>query len=295
MVDVYSRQGTDRGLLLQRAADASHKRAYRIERIRIVGSVAFGLAAVVATVFPVAAPVIAIAGAAWALLSLLLAGASRKETRAAAIIQQQFDTWLFDRPWEQYAGEKFGDEELHRRARRSTMDEQRMKTWYPDVTGMPDVYAVLACQRENLAWDGRLRRRWANVLVAAAGGWTALGLLIGLMADLSVRTICLEWYVPSSSMIVLSVQMAKAHRELASEKEQLITLVRAELEVAGPGDPDPADVPLLQERCREVQRRIFELRRHTERVPQRLYQKYRYEDEADMQATVHSLRRQLGV
>lgn len=295
MLDVANKQATDRGLLLQRAADGTHRRAYRIERVRIVVSVAFGLAAIVATTVPRAAPVIAIAGAAWALASLLIVGASQKETNIAAVIQQQFDTWLFNLSWESYAGEGVADEELHRRARQATISEERLRTWYPDVSGFPEVYAVLACQRENLSWDWRIRRRWADVLVAVTGAWVALGLLIGLAGDLPVRTLCLRWYVPSASMLVLGLQLTKAHREVAGKKEQLATLVRSELETARPGDPDPADEPVLRERCREVQRRIFELRRETARVPRSIYERFRDDDEADMRATVDGLRRQLGL
>lgn len=295
MVEINSRQGTDRGLLLQRASDASHQRAYQVERLRILVSLAFVAAALVATLFPPAAPVLAIAGGAWAVLSFVLSGVTQKETRTAATIQHEFDTWLFDLPWGDYAGEKVADEELHRRARQSKLPEARVRTWYPDVVGLPDVYAVLACQRENLSWDGRLRRRWATLLVVTAVGWVSLGVLIGLIADLSVRTICLRWFAPSSAGIVLAFQMAKSHTEIAAEKESLITLVRAELEVARPGDPDPADVPVLRDRSGEVQRRIFDLRRRTERVPRWLYERHRDSDEADMQATVAGLRAQLGL
>jgi hypothetical protein len=151
MQNINKKQESARGVLLQSAADGAHATAYHIERWRLIVSIALMLAAILASVAPDLAPGIGIAGAAWSFVSFVLLGAaSQRHTITSATIQQQFDTWLFELPWGSYAGKLVPDEELRRWSRRSTLDENRMKTWYPDVTGFPDPYAILACQRESL-------------------------------------------------------------------------------------------------------------------------------------------------
>src|SRR5689334_13291441 len=100
MPEIHELQATDRGILLQRAADGSHVVAHRIEITRLLVSLGFGIAAVAATLWPNAAVAIGAAGAVWALLSFaVLAPWSQRETDAAALAQESFDTWLFGLPW----------------------------------------------------------------------------------------------------------------------------------------------------------------------------------------------------
>lgn len=280
---------------MQRASDGSHRRAYRIEKIRVLVSLAFGLAAVVASAAPDLAPVVAVTGAVWTLLSFaLVAVVGERQTGNAAMAQEQLDTWLFDLPLSMDAAAPIPDEELRRLARGSTIAEERMRTWYPDVTGLPDVFAVLACQRENLTWDWRLRRRFASLLTWGASLWIAAGVSVGLVGDLSVRAVAVRWFVPSTSALILALQLARGHREIAAAKEQLVTLVRDALESARPGDPDVEDLPRLNQLTRDVQGGIYRLRKRGERVPRILYERYRDEDEADMQATVADLKERLS-
>lgn len=288
---INTRQGTDRGILLQQAADGSHARAQRIEDARVAVSVILGISSAIAMAVPATAPAIAAVGAGWSFVSLvLLAKASGEHTDAAARAQEHFDSWLFDLPRSASVGERLSDEEAHRRARWSRTSVDRMRTWYPDVSGLSQPYAVLACQRENLTWDWRLRRRWASVLTWFAYLWVALGLALGATFDLSTRAIVLQWLLPSSSMVVMSLQMARANRDVATEKEQLAKLVRDELDAATAGEPDPDAKRALRTLSRSIQDGLFQTRRRAERVPGWFYERFRSSDEEDMHATVAALR-----
>lgn len=89
--------------------------------------------------------------------------------------------------------------------------------------------------------------------------------------------------------------MARCHQHIANEKENLATLVRAELDAADPAGPSVDEVDDLASRCREVQRGLFTLRQRSERVPRIVYERFRSEDEADMRDTVAELRTRLGL
>ena len=291
MNSINEHQQSERGILLQKAADGAHAAAYLIEGWRMSISVALMLAALVATaVHAVAAP-IALTGAAWSFVSvLLLSSISQRHTTVAATAQHEFDTWLFGIPWSSYAGERIPDEELRRWARKSKIAEHRLKTWYPEVSGLPVPYAVLSCQRESLTWDWRLRRRFAIVLVVSASAWAALGISIGLIADLSVRTLALRWFLPSSSALIMALQMANGHSQIATAKDKLAAIVRSELGRAGSPGPSTAEQAELMTVAAQVQEGLFKLRQKRERVPRRIYEMYRDRDEADMRATTADLR-----
>lgn len=286
-MQIHEQQATDRGLLLQRAADGSHVVAHRIESVRLVVSLLFGAAAVAATLWPPAAPAIAVSGAVWALFSFaVLAPWSQRESNVATLAQEGFDTWLFRIPWSPSLVERPpADEELRRRARRSTLAETRMTTWYPDVSGVEHEYATLICQRENLSWDSRLRDRYATALGCSIVAWTAIGIAVGLGADLSVRELLVRWFVPSTSALLLAWQHARANRELASEREVLFARVRGQLDVADSAPLSDEERGRLSDEARSIQDGIFRTRKRSERVPRWMYERFRSRDEADMRET----------
>lgn len=287
MAEIHEQQATPRGLLLQRAADGSHVVAHRIEVIRVLTSVLFGIAAVVATGWPDVAAPISVAGATWAVVSFGALGIwSQRETSAAALAQEAFDTWLFHLPWSTTIAERpLPDEELRRRARRSTLAGNRMTTWYPDVAGIAREYGVLICQRENLTWDWRLRRRYANALTAAIAGWLVTGVSIGIVIDLSTRDLVVRWFVPSMSALLFAAQQARGNREIASERERLAEQVRAEFETADSSPPTPEQRQGLRDTSRAIQDGIYRTRKRTERVPRPIYEHFRDLDEDDMRET----------
>jgi hypothetical protein len=294
--EIHEKQGTPTGLLLQRAADGSHVVAYRVEMVRLLVSLAFGAAALVAAAWPSSATAIAVASAAWTALSFAVLGVwGQRETSAAAVAQESFDIWLYGLPWSSSITDKpLAEEELRRRARRSTADEQRLATWYPNVSGIAPVYAALLCQRENLTWDWRLRRRYAQLLAVAISAWIALGVAIGLFADLTVRQIVVRWFVPSASVLLLAAQHVRGHREIAREKEELAVTVRAELDAADPGVLPPSEESRLWVLCRSIQDGLLRTRKRSERVPRWLYERHRDTDEEDMRETAEAIRARLA-
>lgn len=292
---IHERQASPQGLLLQRAADRSHVVAYRIELVRLLGSMILGGTAIVAATWPDSAPTIAIASAGWTALSFGVLGVwAQRETTSAAVAQESFDTWLYGLPWSFAVVDRpLPEEELRRRARRSTADEERLRTWYPDVTGVAPVYAALLCQRENLTWDWRLRRRYATMLTVAIGIWMSVGVIIGLAANLSMRQTIVRWFVPSASALLLAAQHVRGHHEVAREKVQLARTICAELDGADGSQPSQPESARLWTICRSIQDGLFRARKRSERVPRWVYERYRDADEHDMRETVEAIRARL--
>jgi len=234
-------------------------------------------------------------GAAEAIALWCLMYASQVQTKFATKIQERFDIELFGLPVTKEFNPLPTDEEIGRYAARYRGDDK--VDWYVDVTKLPLPYAILLCQRENLSWDWPLRRKWASMLSQAASGWFMLGLLIALAADWSTRELFLRWLIPSlpiflfaATVIVKNMKVARDKQQMALEIEEKLSILPTvqEGEVLTPQVHDE-----LMQDCRLYQNQLFRLRDHTERVPGRIYRRYKKEDEHLAQVAAARLRARL--
>jgi SMODS-associating 4TM effector domain len=201
-------------------------------------------------------------------------------------------TWLGTAPglyqmsWNTaFVGQPVPPEDLHslvRAFQKSDRREDRIRDWYPDTTGLYRPYDILLCQQTNLAWDARLRRRYAVFLLTAVILWSVLGVVVAIVVGLTVIDALLRWYVPSLAALRLGLEGQHAQREVANERERLLELVRAELDHATPGPVPSARQTRLIKLCREIQDGIFATRRQVARVPGWFYERFRPGDEDDM-------------
>lgn len=94
-----------------------------------------------------------------------------KKKQYAAAIQQNFDTYIYQMPWDTLLfGEKINLDELI--ADKSSKyfshknNIERLKNWYQILLDeLPLEKAILLCQAENVYWDKRLRKRYKNLCV----------------------------------------------------------------------------------------------------------------------------------
>lgn len=288
-------QNSAEGLNLRHAAQGAHRVAQRAATLGGVVSLFLMLLAVAATIFRPIAAWVAIAATIWAFLDFFgLDMIVRRANDTAALIQEKLDTWLYDMKWDSSIGQPPPPEEINKWARKADSSEAESKDWYPRLEGIPRHLAVLACQRVNLLWDLRLRSRYATALQLGVIAWTAVGILVGLLGDLGVREITLSWFVPSTPAFIRALREARAHRDVVEEKEKLFESLRPYLEGLPSQEATAQEVAMLAAEARRVQSCIYALRRRTERVPRRLYERFRPQDEADTTRAVVDLRRSLG-
>lgn len=257
-------------------------------------SIVFAALGILVTIVPDLAAPIAIGATTWAFVDFfVLERIARRANAAAALIQEQLDTWLYDLEWDDRIGQRPPSEDVNSWARKLKTPETDWVDWYPNVDGIPDPEAVLLCQRTNLVWDRRLRHRYAAILMIAATTWSFLGVGIGLAVDLSVRQLVLSWFVASAPALIRALRESRAHGEIASEKERLFEAVRAQLESPAVDEPSEEQLASSRFEARRVQSHLFALRLRTERVPTRLYHRYQAADEQDIARAVDDVRRKL--
>lgn len=288
--DVNGRQGSDRGVQLQRAADANHAIAGRYERAREALTVVSALGGFAGLVIESARSWIGVFGllVALAVFTVLVPRGRNAHVRAT-VIQDQFDRWLYGLQATALTPKSVDDGDLVRAAKKSTRDRARFETWYPDVTHLPEIVSVFLCQKANLDWDKTLRRRYADVLDLTAASTLLLGLTIALIADLSIRTFATAFLVPAGPLVLLALTSARTHREQAVYKDQLHAIAVAALDDAlNRGD---FESPTGWGTATEIQDGLFQLRCRTERILPWFYEHTRPGDEDTMSATVDEVRR----
>lgn len=149
----------------------------------------------------------------------------QEDCRRGAKIQEQFDTEVLNLEWNQLVAGKRVDAEEVRAIAMGPIPEgecKRLMDWYePVISRLSLELGRLICQRTNLAYDMRVRKKYAGILI-----WTAVLLfaglaLIGLWQGLTWRDLILTMGVP---VLPLAAYVLREHRKQHDTIEMLTTL-----------------------------------------------------------------------
>lgn len=133
-------------------------------------------------------PALALIGLLFLLLDVGLIDRLQKERlKRGAKLQEEFDTKVFGLPWNKFvAGDKVLPEDVTEAAS-AAMPAKRQKeieTWYEaSVSRVPLAYGRLVCQRTNISYDSRLRRRYGNWLISVTLVLAIIALVAGVLLD----------------------------------------------------------------------------------------------------------------
>jgi hypothetical protein len=213
-----------------------------------------------------AIPAVALAGAAWAALySTAVVPLSHRHLRTSAVLQEMFDTTLFKVPWNVVlAGEPLSEDELSRLSRQFRGNEARLRDYYL-VASVASPYDILFCFEQNFAWGSRVRRRFAQILIAIIVLWCVVGFALGFVTDSTVSTLVSAWFVPSLGLLLLCLDISRAQISITRERTRVLALVRAVIDT--PGSPHLADNAAFDVFARQVQDVLFLARRQQSRTP----------------------------
>jgi hypothetical protein len=191
VTSIAQEQNTEESIRLLLAQARLYTEAKRILLLRIFfAAVLAVLAPIIAVVKPDAKIVMAVVGGIWTLITYLpFRGSQREKVRLAATIQEQFDTHLFNLPWNNVlVGPAVRPELIQAAVRRSKEDPARVRDWYSDTGSLPYPLDVLVCQRQSSVWDWRLQRHYANAVAWIAAGVLAVDIVVGLILNPTFRS-----------------------------------------------------------------------------------------------------------
>ncbi|WP_143658641.1 S-4TM family putative pore-forming effector [Streptomyces sp. IMTB 2501] len=281
------RQNDEDLLTVLRAGESAHARARRLASARVAVSVFLAAGAVLAVVVPALQTVLTTAGFLWALVYAVGAGSwTESEFRTAALLQETFDTRLYDIPWnEMLAGNAPSADEISRLARRYQGPEERLRDYY-EIRELPRPLDLLSCILQNLAWGARIRRRYAAAVQAGVIGWIVTGVAVGVSTGMTLASLLTTWFIPSLGLLLLGVDIVRAQRETAAAREHARQVILREMREHAHSGLPPERVPDLLVLARQAQDVLLRTRLAQARVPNWFFRRFLDSDRADFAAAM---------
>lgn len=219
-------------------------------------------------------------GIIWTVLSVLVLGRLEDEKlKQAATIQEQFDTGLYNLPWNSILADTRITPELISEANQDFKgNSDDLKNWYGDLSKITHPLDVLLCQRSNLVWDWRLRRVYAISVSFLTSGYLVLGgIALYFPFHQSLRDILLAWLLPSLSAFIEGARLASKQFGVAAEKQALEKKI---VELWAEGLKQPAWIS--QDVLRQIQDRIYGMRAESPPIPDWFNDRFHKKYEANM-------------
>ena len=196
--------------------------------------------------------------------------------KRAANIQEQFDTEIFGLDWNEILlGKKEPIEIIITGENKFKGDKANLHDWYGDLQGIDYPYNVLVCQRSNLVWDWRLRKKFAIMMLVLLTLILLLGIIIGLITKLPLKTYLMGILIPSIPALFFGLKEVIEHFRISNEKTSLMNLTNSFLEKSYIPNSD----------LRQIQDKIYALRTKGALVPDWFYKKYRTDYELNLAAS----------
>ena len=280
-------QNSDRNIKLLAAQQQLYTEAKRLRSVRLISSVLLAVAAPFIVAFqPGWNTTLGVIGAIWLMLDqAVLKHIQNSTVRQAAVIQEEFDTNIFNLPWNPIlVGDRVPPESVTSASGRFKRDKEKLRDWYPDMGSVPYPFDVLICQRFNLVWDWQLRRNYAAAILVTVAIYIGFLIWFAIYRDLLVIEAVLL-FLPATSAIAEGIGVAIDHIQLASEKESTSKTI---LSLWESGIKNSSTVSAAQ--CRVIQDCIYNYRSKGPLVPNWWYDWLRSRYEVNMQNTAEELR-----
>lgn len=287
---IASRQNDADALRLLIAQRRVHTTAKQWQSFHWSGLLLIGVAApFVAVIWPSLAVVMGAIAGVWLFLgrTLIAWQVSRLGTRAAAI-QEALDHYVFEMPT---SVERSAFPSLEDVSKLAGPDATLTKVakaedlldWYPIDERNGGAVSVAVAQRANAAYADRLLRTLVIIWIVVAALWA-----VGLIAVSAVLGISLVTFLAGVLLPVLPaaldiVEYVHGIRRAASDRGELARAIEKRVKAASTEPLDPQDLLVWQGQ-------LYDLRRSTPQVPDRLYQLARRGNERAM----HDVAGQLG-
>lgn len=289
---IVQKQELPEHILLLAAQRSLYSRAKNIIGLQMVLSIPVAICAVVTTIMrPELKGYIAIWGILVLVFDLFVFTPWVKKLRDnAARIQELFDIKVFGMDWNQISvGKKPEPELIHEEAQKHGLEEEKvacLRKWYPVVIDtVPEIFGVIICQRSNVWWDSRMRRKYA-LFIRVILVCIALGLIgYGLYEKKDMFEFLAYIVAPLASTYVFGYRQMMEHGDAADRLDKLIELS----EKIWSDTKNGKNVDELKINCRSLQDQIFDHRRRNPPIFDFLFKWFRNENETLMNKGAETL------
>lgn len=151
---------------------------------------------------------------------------------------------------------------------------------------MPIHQARIICQRSNVWWDAKLRRRYSKWIVIILITLTIVVFLIGLVGGLNLEKFLLAVLAPLMPAFVLGLRQYAEHNEAANRLDRLRENAEILVQKAVSKKLTQQD---LEMESYSFQTQIYDNRRHSPLIFDWLYSRLRSKDEEQMNKGAESI------
>lgn len=228
MNNIPHKQNTQRMLDLLAAQRQLYSDTKKLQLFSVIISVPIVIAwSVLVAVFPQLTVYAGLWGIVATFLELLVFSPLQKSTQEkAAKIQQIFDCEVLQFNWESLnCGIRIDPETIIDASTRfihKNKDYSTLENWYPiSVRQLPIHQARIICQRSNIWWEAKLRRRYSTWIIIILITLTIIVFLIGLVGGLNLEKFLLAVIAPLIPAFVLGLRQYTEHNDTATRLNRL--------------------------------------------------------------------------
>lgn len=204
-------------------------------------------------------------------ISLLFGSYIDHKKATAAEIQQHFDLYVYQMPWD---NKLFGSQrnltyvvaEKAKLLLKNPKEYERLTNWYTTVAGTVDLKkGILMCQKENYNWDVSLRKRFRRLSIIVIVILTVLIFLIGIVKNETVVMLLFRFVfvIPMFQWLFETVKQLNKDIKNLEELDDLLSSLE----------------PKSMDKLQEIQSKIYIHRKSCYTIPNKFYDRYKNNDE----------------
>lgn len=180
--------------------------------------------------------------------------------KRGAKLQEEFDTKVLKLPWNSFvAGDNVIPEDIRSYSSKplSEKREREISSWYESCVGeVPIHIGRLICQRTNIHYDQRLRRRYGGGLVALTVIAGFILLFAALRMDPKFSEVIMSFFVPFTPILSWTLREHRKQLDTAAALERLQSEFK-KMWAAALGDESPQMIEIYS---RQLQDAIYQHR-----------------------------------
>lgn len=211
------------------------------------------------------------------IISFFLNKQVKKKKELAALIQQKFDVYVYNMPWNisLFGRDKNVDYEIEKYCRKiidNPKKKEDLKNWYTaSIDDKELLDGILSCQRTNCFWDIELRKRYRALIMIISGLICAAIIVPSLMFKETLLDVIARIFfvTPIFSWVSDTVVQLNEDIEELSEIDDVLK------------DTSEKQMDDLQ----QIQRMLYEHRKSCYKIPSIFYRLFKNHDEDLMHGT----------
>lgn len=228
---------------------------------------------------------LSVVGVVWTILYLIAEKFRKKKADQGAKIQEEFDTELFNIPWNDVLCKKKITKEIQIDLA-SKYNKNDLYDWYSTEIGseLPQEIAIILCQRINSSWEARQKKNYSLLLLISVIAYYSIFIITSIIINLGLYDTLLL-LAPSISFLIYSVENICSLNSQISEKEDNIELIDNLINDYKVNHKIPSITFL-----RQIQDVIYCQRSVPEKIPDWFYKKFKIKNEDRTNKIIKSIK-----